>query len=174
MSYIKTKLSIQDKDILNIIYQELEKITLPTTFQQTGGQGHQIRTGTVNQKFARQTCFGKVHFQGQIKDSVYTKKYPYMMSLFKLFIKNHYPSFKFKSVYVNKNTICKEHVDSKNIGESLLVGFGNYTGGQTILFINNKPVKIHIKTYSLIFNGTQIIHKSEEFKGTRYSLVFFN
>ncbi len=98
-----------------------------------------------------------------------------MMYLFKKFIKSHYPSFKIRSVYVNKNTICKEHLDSKNVGESLLVGFGKYTGGQTILRTrsDDKPKSFHIKTNSLIFNGSEIPHKSEPFKGTRYSLVFF-
>jgi hypothetical protein len=46
------------------------------------------------------------------------------MPLFKEFIKSHYPTFEFKSVYVNRNTISKKHLYSKNTGESLLVGFG--------------------------------------------------
>ena len=77
-------------------------------------------------------------------------------------------------MYVNKNTVCKEHLDSKNVGESLLVGLGPYTAGRTILYIDDKPKYFHIKTNSLIFNGSEILHKSEPVKGTRYSLVFFN
>lgn len=176
--YIKTKLSKNDKDILKEIYEELENITIPTTYQKCGGQGHQIRTGTIKQKQARQTSFGKIRFQGKIQNSKYTKKYPYIFPLFKEFINSHYPDFKFKTVYVNKNTVCKLHTDSRNVGESLLVGFGPYTGGQTVLEIENsngKKInkKFHIKTNSLIFNGSEIPHKSEPFKGTRYSLVFF-
>ena len=98
------------------------------------------------------------------------------MPLFKEFIKSHYPEFKFRSVYVNRNTICKKHLDSKNTGESLLVGFGSYTGGKTVIY-NTKgknPKKFNIKSHSLIFNGSELLHKSESFKGTRYSLVFFN
>ena len=97
-----------------------------------------------------------------------------MMELFKEFIESHYPDFKFKSVYVNRNTIVKKHVDSSNVGISLLVGLGDYTRGQTVLYIKNKPKKFHIKSNSLIFDGSEIEHKSEPFKGTRYSLVFFN
>jgi hypothetical protein len=61
---------------------------------------------------------------------------------------------------------------------SLIVGLGVYTGGRTILHIK-KPngeytaKKFHIKTNSLIFNGSEIPHESEHFKGMRYSLVFF-
>ena len=175
MSFIKTKLSSKDKDILKEIYEELEDITLPMSYRSGGrGQGHQIRTGACNQKKARQTSFGYTNYQQKKQLSSYTKKYPYMLPLFKKFIKSHYPEFKFTSVYVNKNVACKRHLDSKNIGESLLVGLGPYTGGQTCLYINGKEKKFHIKSQSLIFNGSEIEHKSLPFKGTRYSLVFFN
>lgn len=175
MSFIKTKLSADDKKILSEIYDELEEIILPTSYSSKGikGHHHSVKTGTTNQKEARQVCFGKVKYKGTIQQSSYTKKYPYMMGLFKKFMNLHYESFKFRSVYVNKNTVCKEHLDSKNVGESLLVGFGKYTGGQTVLYIDDKPKSFHIKTNSLIFNGSEIPHKSEPFKGTRYSLVFF-
>ena len=95
------------------------------------------------------------------------------MDLFKKFINNHYPNFDFNGVYVNKNTVCKKHLDSKNVGESLLVGFGPFTGGESVLYINDKEHNVNIKTNSLIFNGSEIPHKSLPFEGTRFSLVFF-
>ena len=176
MSFIKTKLSVEDKTILKEIYEELEKITIPTSYSSNGVKGHHhsVKTGTTKQINARQACFGKVTYQGKIQISSCAKKYPNIMPLFKEFIDSHYPDFKFKSVYVNKNTICKKHLDSSNVGESLLVGFGSYTGGQTTLYIDDKPKSFHIKTNSLIFNGSEIPHESDQFKGTRYSLVFFN
>jgi hypothetical protein len=81
MSFIKTKLSADDKKILSEIYEELEEIILPTSYSSKGIKGH-------------------------------------------------------------------HHID-------------------------DKPKSFHIKTNSLIFNGSEIPHKSEPFKGTRYSLVFF-
>lgn len=176
MSYIKTKLSKEDKIILKEIYDELEEINLPKSFRLKGvGDYHSIKTGTNNQEKARQTCFGITKYKGLQTKSKYTKLYPYMMTLFKKFIKSHYPSFKFKSIYVNKNTESKTHLDSKNTGKSLLVGFGDYTGGKTIIYNEyyEMPKKFHIKTHSLIFNGSELPHKSEPFKGKRYSLVFF-
>lgn len=175
MSYIKTKLTKNDKDILREIYYNLEDITIPTSYSSQGlGQKHAVKTGTTGQINARQTCFGKVKYRGIVKQSKNTIKHPYMMPLFKKFMESHYPEFKFTGVYVNKNAVCKKHLDSKNTGESLIVGVGPYTYGQTVLYINDKPKKIHIKSNSLIFNGSEIPHKSEPFEGTRYSLVFFN
>ena len=137
------------------------------------GYHHSVKTGTTSQKDARQTLFGKIKFQGKLQNSKSSLKYTHIMPLFKEFINSHYSDFRFKSVYVNRNTVCKEHLDSKNTGKSLIVGLGKYTGGHTVLYINNKPKKIHIKNNSLIFNGSEILHKSEPFKGIRYSLVFF-
>lgn len=175
MSYIKTKLSDKDKEILKKIYEELEKISIQTSYSGIGIKGHyhSVKTGTTDQKDARQTCFGKVKYRCKNKESKSSLKYPYIMPLFKEFINSHYPGFKFNSVYVNKNIICKKHLDSRNTGESLLVGFGSYTGGQSVLYLNDNPKKFHIKSSSIIFNGSEIPHKSEAFKGTRYSLVFF-
>lgn len=96
------------------------------------------------------------------------------MPLFREFIDSHYPEFKFESVYVNRNTVAKKHLDSKNTGESLIVGFGNYTGGKTVLYTSDgKEKKFSIKSHSLMFNGSEIEHASEPFEGTRYSLIFF-
>ena len=175
MSYTRTKLSEEDKDILDEIYDELEEITLPLSYRKGGmEQGHSVRTGACSQKQARQVCFGYTKYQGKKQLSSYTKKYPFMMELFEEFIDSHYPGFEFDSVYVNKNVKCKKHLDSKNVGESLLVGLGKYTGGQTVLYINGKERKFNIQNNSLIFNGTEIVHRSLPFSGIRYSLVFFN
>jgi hypothetical protein len=176
MIYIRPKLSNDDKVILDKIYNELEDITIPTSYRKNSKSGsfHSIKTGVTSQKDARQTSFGITKHRGKKQTTSSTKKYPYMMPLFKEFIDSHYPGFKFNSVYVNKNTIAKKHLDSKNTGESLLVGFGAYTEGKTVLYDSNgKENKFSIKSHSLIFNGSEIEHKSESFNGIRYSLVFY-
>lgn len=183
---LKTKLSSLDKDILNEIYDELEKIYIPTTFARVGAHHHAVKTGTTSQRGARQTAFGLTNYQGKKNKSKSTIKYPHIMPLFEKFIKTHYPEFKFETVYVNKNTVSKKHLDCNNTGESLLVGFGYYTGGRTVIYdtrqdfvtdeVHNpegNPKKFNIKTHSLIFNGSELLHESEKFNGIRYSLVFF-
>ena len=170
---VATELTENDKSILSKIYNDLEKITIPTTFRNKDinkGHYHAERTGTSDQIGARQTCFGITKWQGKDRQSKSSKKNPHMMSLFKEFIDSHFPEFEFKSVYVNKNTVCKPHLDSKNTGESLLVGFGGYTGGETTI----GEQSFDISKESILFNGSNMVHNSEPFEGTRYSLVFFN
>ena len=176
MHYIRTELSENDKDILAKIYETLEGITLPIAYcgENRVGSHHARKIGVTNQKGARQTVFGMTYYRGSFQVSSYSKKYPHVMTLFKEFINSHYPDFEFKSVYVNRNTVCKKHLDSKNSGTSLLVGLGPYTGGETVLYDKDTSEKFCINTHSLVFDGSKIEHSSETFKGTRYSLVFFN
>lgn len=176
MNYITTELLDTDLDNLKIIFDELEKINIPTVFTNVDiipRRFHANRTGTANQKNARQCSFGLTTYRGKRIESKFSKKYPHMMLLFKKFIDFHQPGFKFNSVYINLNTICKKHLDSRNIKESLLVGFGNYTGGDTVLVLDGMEKYFNISKSSIIFDGSKIVHSSEPFTGKRYSLVFF-
>lgn len=177
MNYIVKKLSENDKHILAKIFATLEDITLPIAYCGANrvGSHHARKIGVTEQRDARQTVFGMTYYRGSFQVSSYSKKYPHVMTLFKDFVKSHNPGFEFKSVYVNRNTVCKKHFDSKNTGISLLVGLGPYTGGETVLYNKDDiPEKFNINTHSLVFNGSKIPHSSEPFEGTRYSLIFFN
>jgi hypothetical protein len=78
--------------------------------------------------------------------------------------------FNFTSVYVNKNVVSPKHKDSNNIGESLIVSLGNYTGCN--LVIDNK---IYDAKYTpIIFNGAELEHYNiNNLVGTKYSLIFY-
>ena len=175
MSYIETELSKENKEMLEKLYKEWEGISITPSYRKHPGlSNHGIRTGTTGQRDARQACFGTVKYQQRVKESGVTIKYPRIMPLLKKIMDSHNPGFQFTNVYVNRNTVCKKHTDSKNVGVTLLIGFGDYTGGNTVLYINNEPVKCNINGSSLIFDGSVIPHESEPFEGTRYSVVFFN
>jgi len=167
MEYKLKKYSEKDLEILNTIQEELDKIYICKSFSSNPKKGlnHAVKTGTTGQVEARQTLF--------TKNSKSEVRYPHMMKLFNKFIDCHMPSFKFESVYVNKNTVCKKHIDSKNCSNTLLVGVGNYENGFTILYEDEDGIEFDIKETSLLFNGSKIYHSSTDFSGTRYSLVFF-
>ena len=75
---------------------------------------------------------------------------------------------------MTENGIKHPHnLDSSNVGESMLCTFGDYTGGETCRFIDNKIIK-QSEREPLKFNGSKILHWVQPFKGTRYSLVFFH
>jgi hypothetical protein len=86
------------------------------------------------------------------------------------------PNFKFTSVQYNKNHRAARHRDAKNTGVSYIVGLGDYTGGELIIYDKNEknPVKHDIKNKFNTFNGSIYPHETAPFKGERYTLVFYS
>jgi hypothetical protein len=80
------------------------------------------------------------------------------------------PFTEYTGIQVNKNYKTKPHYDSRNANmDSYIVGLGNYTKGDLIL----NSYKVDIKYKPILFNGAIWKHSTDDFEGTRYSLVFF-
>ena len=75
---------------------------------------------------------------------------------------------------MNKNYLCSPHFDSKNVGESVLISFGDYTGGKTCVEMEDKIIKYDSQYKPVKFNGSKYKHWVEPYEGNRYSLVFYN
>tara|TARA_R110002153_G_scaffold1810_3_gene9062 strand:- start:384 stop:947 length:564 start_codon:yes stop_codon:yes gene_type:complete len=99
---------------------------------------------------------------------------PHLKEIFKEFAFYYFPEFKWSQVQMNKNFRCPPHKDSLNIGESILVSFGDYIGGLTGVEKEDGIVKYDSRTRPIKFNGSTHLHWVEPFEGKRYSLVFFN
>ena len=106
------------------------------------------------------------------KDPKFKELYKNTRSLLKL----HDPKFKYTTIQYNKNHKCAKHRDGRNVGESYIIGLGDYTGGELIVFDENdkNPVKHDIRNKFFKFNGSKYPHVTAPFKGERYTMVFFN
>ena len=100
--------------------------------------------------------------------------HPELEELFLEFGKLHFNDFDWGQVQMNKNYCCPPHRDSKNIGESILCCFGDFTGGNTTVDLYGKIMKFDSKKAPIKFNGSECLHWVEPFEGNRYSLVFFH
>jgi len=102
---------------------------------------------------------------------------PDLKDYFNEFRMLYFPDFDFNSVQINKNYITPPHLDSRNVGESVLIAMGDYKGGDTCLF-NEKTRKIEkydARKEPLYMDGSTILHWVSQYKeDDRYSLVFFN
>jgi len=105
-----------------------------------------------------------------IRQSNNNDKYPEVYNQLKKLIKEIAPDFEYNSITVNKNFRCLPHKDKANIKPSLIIGLGDYTGGE----LNIENCLFDIKCNPLIFNGSLLEHSTEPFTGTRYSIVFYS
>lgn len=116
----------------------------------------------------RSQCFGMVRKRSMAPDlSRNSWCDPRLHYLLMLFARNHV-EIPFTSIQVNDNYPCAKHRDKHNVGNSYIVAFGDYTGGELVL--DNK--EYNIRHRPLLFDGSKIEHSTKDFTGRRWSLVF--
>lgn len=111
------------------------------------------------------------------KPSVWNKKYPDLYdALLELATYIIPDDFEFKgemNITLNKNLKCLPHND-KNKGDSIIMGFGDYQGGRLKLHHSEDNIEyVDIKYKPFKFNGKKTLHSTEEFKGDRYSVIYY-
>jgi hypothetical protein len=79
--------------------------------------------------------------------------------------------FLYTSVHLNNNVVAGKHRDRNNIGDSILVGLGEYEGGQICLETGDVE---SIRHRPVCFNGSQITHWNTPItSGVKFSMVFY-
>jgi len=110
---------------------------------------------------------------GLYKTKIYSEC-PYMKDVLTEFGKIWFPEFESSQFQLNKNFITPRHLDSKNRGESYIVGFGNYAKGELVVEDEKgKETLINISIAPFKFDGAKYYHWTKPFTGTRYSVVWF-
>jgi len=100
--------------------------------------------------------------------------YPEFEEVAKEFRDLHFKDFKYSQIQINKNYPIPKHKDSKNQDCSVLITFGDFTGGLTCIERNGIIQKFDARDRKAMFDGSQFEHWVEPFEGNRYSLVFFH
>jgi hypothetical protein len=159
-------LPVVDKKEFSKLYEMLEKIKLPIKAPNTLGRAqftekHRACSWGMSYHFTRQVIHEK---------SRMSKKHPEihdeLMRLSKVVCPNH----PFTTIYMNRNIQCEKHKDKSNVGELVIVSFGEYEGGD--LFIEGE--RCSAKHHPIKFDGTTQEHwNPKDLVGTKYSLVFF-
>tara|TARA_R110002020_G_scaffold46464_1_gene132147 strand:+ start:775 stop:1284 length:510 start_codon:yes stop_codon:yes gene_type:complete len=160
------------------LLKELELIKFPLS----ASRYNTMRNNIANRGFV----LGKVRNRGRglwkdkrvIRDSRKNDdpKYSKIYELAKAVIKKSKPDFKYNTIQFNKNARMAKHIDGYNVGISTMLGLGDYTGGDLIIYDEKgkNPKKVETKNKWVTFNGSKLPHETDKFKGTRYTLVFFN
>ena len=118
---------------------------------------------------AEQYGITRARFQGTVGPSLASRKYPEIHDEIMRIGREICP-FDFTSVQLNNNTVCPPHYDSKNMGPSMLVSFGEYTGCNIVI----EGIIYDAKYKPIIFNGSEREHwNTNNLTGNKYSLVYY-
>ena len=179
MDYKLKKLTSTDLINLQKIYNylELNPNCLKSLYEntRTANNHHARKIGALDQREARGSVAGVVIYRGELQISKLSLEHPDLDNLLIDFMKQHNPKFIFNSVYITKNCVSKPHVDSSNVGDSIIVTAGKFDNGNLFIINDNLTTTLlDIKNYSCQMDGRRRPHFTEPFKnGTRYSLIFY-
>ena len=122
----------------------------------------------------RSQAFGVVNKRCQPPD--YSRQCWLRPYLYKLLLDfgETYVDLSFNAITLNQGYKAEPHYDKHNRGDSFLVAFGDYTGGE--LEIHEGPLKgLHdIRNKPIKADFSKILHSVRPFQGNRCSLVYYN
>ena len=110
--------------------------------------------------------FGLVNkrcFKEPSTSSISTKQ-PEIYEALKDLAKQIDPDFKYTSICVNKNVQALPHIDKNNEGHSMIVGLGNYTGGELVVEYPEGDKVLNCKDTPCYFDG-RVQHYTKPFGG---------
>jgi len=129
----------------------------------------EINKYRLNVGVGRSQCFGIVSKRSAPPDlSRQSWNRPYLHHLLMEYAKKHV-KIPFTSIQVNQQMSCEEHLDKGNIGTSYIVGFGAYLEGGGLWVAGYSH---NIRYRPLLFDGSQMRHKTEVWRGERFTLVY--
>jgi hypothetical protein len=81
--------------------------------------------------------------------------------------------WKYEAITLNDGVRAKKHKDGHNSGDSVIIGIGDFTGGDIRVWeANDKDVKTYnLHDQPLMFNGATHFHQTTPFKGKRYTFI---
>jgi hypothetical protein len=112
-------------------------------------------------------------YKGMYETVIQTRK-PYIIEYLREFGKYHFPNFEFTDIQVNYNWKSPAHFDKGNLGTSMIIGLGDYTGGELCIEKEDgtETVDIHDTPYK--FDGAKFKHWTNDYTGNRMSVVFYS
>lgn len=149
------------KEAFDLIEKELTRQPLQENmYRDKAGSGRSQAFGVVNRRclspdYSRQ-CWMR----------------PYLYKLL-LDYGNTYVDISFNSITVNQNYQATSHRDKNNVGESYLVAFGDYTGGELRIEEGAEQGLHTVRHRPLTTDFSKVYHSVLPFEGNRYSLVFY-
>jgi len=149
------------KEDFDLIVKELERQPIEVT-------KYRLKSGV-----GRSQVFGVVNRRSVHPDySRHCWKRPYLYKLILEFAEK-FVDIPFNACTINQDYKAAAHKDRGNVGDSFLVAFGDYIGGE--LEILEGPLKgLHdVKYKPVVTDFSAVLHEVKDFLGHRYSLVFY-
>tara|TARA_R110000782_G_scaffold266982_1_gene361926 strand:- start:1638 stop:2189 length:552 start_codon:yes stop_codon:yes gene_type:complete len=156
----RLELTLEQKDWLDTILLPVLKVS---KIKKTAGR--------TNSGVGMTECFGYGSRRGRTDDyyKANTNK-PEVFELLVLLGSEIVPKdIPFTCIQLNKNYQSKPHRDKNNIGKSMTLSLGEFSGGE----LNVDGINFQTKHSPIIFNAGEQLHYNLPIIGERYSVTYF-
>jgi hypothetical protein len=154
-----TYLSKLTEEQINDLWEELKKTKLRICYSRH------------NSGIGRTQAFGIINVRGKGPGPAANNlKYPELFRKLMDFATQCFPFHEFDGIQLNHNYQSEMHLDKNNVGESIIVSFGDYEGGELVI----EDMVHDTRLQPVLFDGSLYRHWNKPIlKGDKYSLVFF-
>ena len=83
------------------------------------------------------------------------------------------PSFSYTSIQFSRCMLTPKHTDKNNVGNSIILGVGDYTGGALNIHDGDDIEPIHLWRTPYMFDAGNTYHSTGEFSGDRITITYF-
>lgn len=149
------------KEAFDSIYQELKRKPLDKNeYRLKAGSGRSQAFGVVNKRslppdYSRQNWLRPLLYKHLIDFG------------------NKYVDISWNSITVNMNYKADKHYDKNNLGDSFLVAFGDYHGGELLIHEGDLSGSHDICYKPMKGDFSKMLHSVNEWDGERFSLVYY-
>jgi len=185
------ELTIRNKDAYEKAKERLLEVLRETTLPKIGKpEAEKVSAKRVEKGYRRVTNradvigsigrtitfgYGLRKFKGYGEFSP-NKRFPELLKRLAEFGNRVVPKgWSYETITLNEGVKAKKHKDSKNVGDSVIIGIGDFTGGDIKVWDvedkNGKAYNLHDRP--LMFNGNSHFHQTTPFKGERYTMIFY-
>ena len=139
---------------------------------------NQFKTSGGNHRQLNCIHFGVKCFAGKYSQTKATKEnlYPDIERSIINFIEKYFPNIKYNQILINKNNWFNIHKDKNNkIDKALLIGLGDYEGGELNLHDDNSRIieRVDIKNNPIIVANKTISQSVQPWIGDRYCIITY-
>jgi hypothetical protein len=169
ITYIKIRDKAKFKETSKILLEALDKITVPKLADNNRSEilGTEGRSMTFGYGYKIAASPGSYRWNFK-KPDVFDALVAFGNTVVPL-------DWEYDSITLNHNMVANKHLDVKNVGLSVIIGIGDYTGGELKVWnaSNTKSKAYSIHDKPLMFNGGLLYHEGTPFNNNRYTMVFY-
>jgi hypothetical protein len=158
------------------LLEELQKVTVSKIPKPSEKGNSHTNRGNIIGTIGRTMTFGFGDNRRGFNFFKTNKQYPELFNAIVAFGNQIVPKgWEYQTITLNHGVKAKKHIDSKNAGKSVIIGIGDFTGGDIRVWNshNKDPRDKNLHDHPVMFNGGILPHETQPFKGDRYTMVFY-